>query len=273
MGETLKGLLYIGVAVIPATGYLFMDMVFYFKSKKSKREIFFKRKFALKTIARPYIALVIRIYPAYQRLSETDKLRFQNRMVNFLNRYDIISKGNLNLKPEDKILIAASYTKLTFGYKNYLIGSFNKIVIYPDAFLYKPDNQYHIGQFNPSQKALVFSWKDFLEGYQNTADGRNLALHEFTHALMFYFASPRKNNTNSATIFNKNYKDIIRITREPLMQNRLRNSGLIREYAFTDSFELIAVLVELYFEKQTALKTSFPQIYRLVAMMLSQKPD
>jgi hypothetical protein len=51
-------------------------------------------------------------------------------------------------------------------------------------------------------KAIVFSWKDFLEGYEYHNDNLNLGLHEFAHAIHFHGL---KRTDKSSVLFARNY--------------------------------------------------------------------
>ena len=53
------------------------------------------------------------------------------------------------------------------------------------------------------------------------------------------------------------------------LRNRIIESKLLREYAFTDKFEFIAVLVEVFMESPQKLKKGFPDIYNYVSRMLN----
>lgn len=44
--------------------------------------------------------------------------------------------------------------------------------------------------------------------------------------------------------------------------------GFIRDYAFTDRLELVSVLIELFFEKETILKQQFPDLFMYVGGMI-----
>ncbi|TCI91489.1 zinc-dependent peptidase [Tenacibaculum sp. M341] len=113
-------------------------------------------------------------------------LFFEHRVAKFIRTYDFIPRNNIEITPEMKVLIASSYVKLTFGMRWYLTKTFNKIIIYPEAYYSLITQQYHKGEFNPALKAIIFSWEDFLIGDIIQNDNINLGIHEFTHAMTFH---------------------------------------------------------------------------------------
>ena len=53
------------------------------------------------------------------------------------------------------------------------------------------------------------------------------------------------------------------------MRDRLIASRYFREYAYTNQFEFLAVLIEYFFETPVEFKTQFPSIYLKVKQMLN----
>ena len=136
----------------------------------------------------------------YNRLKPNYKKYFEHRVIKFVEQYEFIGQ-EIEITEEMKLLIASSYVKLTFGFRDYLSKSFSKIVLYPDAYYSKQHNQHHKGEFNPRMKAVVFSWKHFKEGIVIANDNLNLGLHEFTHVIHI---ESRKSNNLKSVLFREN---------------------------------------------------------------------
>ncbi|RKM90254.1 hypothetical protein D7036_24045, partial [Aquimarina sp. BL5] len=51
--------------------------------------------------------------------------------------------------------------------------------------------------------------------------------------------------------------------------NKIIESKIVRQYSFTDKFEFIAMLVEVFMEAPDKLKEQFPDIYTYVGRMLN----
>ena len=237
--------------------YLFNKPVFvhaYFIKKKLPKN---KKLFLEKNIA------------FYQKLNEKQKTYFEHRLVKFIRTYNFIERDNFEITPEKKVLIAASYVKLTFGMRKYLTSTFDKIIIYPTSFYSTITEDYHKGEFNPAFKVIAFSWEDFLLGDMVTNDNLNLGIHEFTHALTFH---GHKSKDTSATIFNNLFKEITAFMHDETQVEKIKQLGYFRDYALTNKLEFVAVIVEHFFETPEELQQNFPLLYAKIARMLNFDP-
>lgn len=75
----------------------------------------------------------------------------------------------------------------------------------------------------------------------------------------------------SFTHFGMKYKDIRSHVSNPENYKLIRESGYFRDYAFKNDFELIAVILEYFFETPQEFKQRFPILYKMVEEMLNVK--
>lgn len=202
----------------------------------------------------------------YKRLTLNQKNYFEHRVATFIKKYPFIGKEGILVTDEMKVLIAATAVMLTFGMRNYLFTVINKIVIYPDIYYSNINKNFHKGEFNPRMKAIVFSWKHFLEGYQISNDNLNLGLHEFGHVLHY---QGLKSTDTSATIFTVTYEEIMKEVNYPANYSKLTQSSYFRNYAYKNEFEFIAVILEHFFETPDQFKKEFPHLYDKVKIMIN----
>jgi Mlc titration factor MtfA (ptsG expression regulator) len=202
----------------------------------------------------------------YNRLSSVDKSRFEHRLVCFLNDKTFIPRQDLVLEEEKKILIAATAIMLTFGMRKYMLPILDKIIVYPKEFYSTIDERYHKGEFNPRLKALVLSWKDFEEGFRVDDDNLNLGIHEFTHAI--HLNSIKRSDTASV-VFSDGFSELMNLLRNEDLVEDIKNSEFIRDYAFTNEFEFLAVVVENFIESPTEFKNQFPSLYKKIQQMFN----
>lgn len=202
----------------------------------------------------------------YKKLTPRLKKYFEHRVAAFIEKYPLYAKEGLKITDQMRVLIAATAVMLTFGMRNYLFTIIDKIIIYPDAYYSKLNDNFHKGEFNPRMKAVVFSWKHFLEGYQISNDNLNLGLHEFAHVLHFQGSI---NTDTSATIFSVTYLELMEQVKRPNNYKRLIESDYFRIYAYTNEFEFIAVILEHFFETPTQFKLEFPELYEKVRIMIN----
>jgi len=202
----------------------------------------------------------------YNRLSSVGKSRFEHRLQCFLNDKEFIPRQNFVLKEEHRLLIAATAVMLTFGMRKYMLPILEKIIIYPKEFYSTIDERYHKGEFNPRLKALVLSWKDFEEGFSIEDDNLNLGIHEFTHAI--HLNSINRSDTASA-VFSDGFSGLLRLLRNEHLVEEIKKSNFIRDYAFTNEFEFLAVVVENFIESPLEFKRQFPSLYKKIQQMFN----
>jgi len=226
----------------------------YLKKQKLPEE----QKFILKTQ-----------FSFYQKLNRQKQSYFEHRVARFIEAHQFKGKQGIKIDDQKKVLISATAIMLTFGYRDYMIKSLDKFLIYPDAFYSNINKALHKGEFNPGYKAIVFSWEDFMQGYDISNDNFNLGIHEIVHAIHFDFLRP-SNESISASIFINQYNKLLQFLKSnKTYKNNLVKSKYIRNYAFTNSFEFIAVLIEAFFETPLELRNQFPEMYRYVKKMLN----
>ncbi len=203
----------------------------------------------------------------YNKLDKKHKRYFEHRVSSFINDKDFIGRNGIKMSDEIKVLISSTAVMLTFGFRDFYIGLINKIVIYPEKFYSKINNEYHKGEFNPKLKTLVISWEDFKMGYQLSKDNINLGIHEFIHAIHLNSLNERD---ISSTIFSDSFQELTEmLAHHKTIREQLIASKYIRKYAFTNQFEFLAVIIESFIETPQELKLHFPEVYIKIRQMLN----
>lgn len=205
----------------------------------------------------------------YQRLNRKEKLYFQHRLANLMDGIDFQGKSGVYIDDKKRILTTATAVLLTFGYRDYKLKLVSRILIYPNSFYSTINKNQHKGEFNPAYKAIIFSWEDFLQGYDIANDNFNLGIHEFVHAMHFEYLNP-KNDSTSALLFMTHYHKLMSfLKKNQQYRDNLVASKYLRNYAFTNKFEFIAVLIESFIETPAELKQQFPEMYNSIKKMLN----
>lgn len=207
-------------------------------------------------------------FPYFNSLTDKKKRYFEHRVVRFIENYEFIGKGDFTITDEVKVRIAATSTMLTFGMRNYLFTVIDKVIVFPSIYLSTVTDEYHKGEFNPRLKAIVFSWEDFVEGFDTDKDNLNLGIHEFAHVLNYHGL---RGGDSSAIIFSRMYTKINKEVNHPPNRERLIQSNYFRIYAYTNQFEFLAVILEHYFETPQEFLKEFPELYKNIGMMLNHK--
>ena len=257
-----------------AVAVVLLILVFAFEQGEAAYASVFERPFYVHLYFRPkpleplQRKMLTQISPFYKKLSTKRKRYFEHRIQRFLNRYEIIGREGFVITNEVKVRVASTYAMLSFGWRNYLIETFDKIIIFPEAFWSSTNQEYHKGEFNPGLKTVVFSWVDFVTSQDITNNNLNLGIHEFAHVLHFH--SHQNSNVSSLT-FNRLFKRCIEEITCPNNNQALHNSGYFRDYAYTNSFEFLAVVLEHFFETPTEFNSHFPELYKIVSKMLNYR--
>lgn len=202
----------------------------------------------------------------YSLVSSKEQRRLEHRVKVFLLETKFIGREQLVITEEMKILVAATAMMLTFGRKNYAYNYVDTVLIYPNAFYSLANEEYHKGEFNPMQKTIVFSWEDFKEGYRITDDNLNVGIHEFVHALQI---GAKKEVDVDSLRFQRAYQRILKVLLRQEVKEQIAKDSYFREYAFTNEFEFMAVIIEHFFESPELFKSSFPEMYAHTKTLLN----
>ncbi len=205
-------------------------------------------------------------FPFYQKLHKKEQKFFEHRIHCFLENTKIHGRDGFVVDEEVMVTIAMIAVMLTFGMRNYLLEYLQTILIYPTAYFSVMNQTQHKGEYNPRLKTLVLSWEDFVYGNQVDDDAVNLGIHELTHAIHY---NSIKNNDISSELFYDTFLELEQYLGDEALREKLNSSNVLRDYAFTDKFEFVAVLIEVFIESPEKLKGDFPNVYVLVKRMLN----
>lgn len=244
-------------------GFRMLEMVNVMRHKKP----FFVHLYLIKKKLAPHQQLILKKFTFYGNLSKKEQGFFEHRVASFMADKTFIARGELTINDEIKIMISATAIMLTFGFRDFYIGLIDKIVVYPKPFYSKINDDYHKGEFNPKLRSLVLSWEDFKHGYNIGNDNLNLGIHEFAHAIHL---NSIKERDVSSTIFKDSFNELTELlSNSKAMREQLIASKYFREYAYTNQFEFVAVLIEYFFETPNEFKNKFPSLYSKVKQMLN----
>jgi Mlc titration factor MtfA (ptsG expression regulator) len=252
------------VLVILNFAFRMIEMGYVLKYKKPLYNHFY---FSLRKLTRNEKLILEHHFSFYKKLNNKEKSYFEHRVASFIKVKDFIGRDEFIITDEVKVLIASTAVMLTFGFRNFYIRFISKIIVYPSRFYSNINKEYHKGEFNPKLKALVLSWEDFKDGFDNEKDNLNLGIHEFTHAIHI---NSIKHKDVSSTIFSDSFNELSKlISQNQILRNQLINSNYFRGYAYTNQFEFLAVAIENFIETPKDFKQQFPEVYTKVKQMLN----
>jgi Mlc titration factor MtfA (ptsG expression regulator) len=211
--------------------------------------------------------ILFKRFPYYNTLSPIQKEQFLKRLRHFI--------GDKTFKIHDKtgykempVLISAAAIQLTFGLEQYLLPNFEFIHVYPQEFMRIQETICFL-EGNVSGHSINLSWKHFLEGYATPDDGQNVGLHELAHAL-YYQTFIVEENVDKG--FRNFYDGFVSHGNKAFLTEKTVEGGLYSEYAVKNFQEFWAETVEIFFEKPAAMKSSYPELYDTIKLLLNQDP-
>ena len=251
-------LFFIGLcAFIAYRLYILLEQIY---ASRFKKPLFTKVQIIPRRLNKEHRYILSKNFVFYNKLKASQQRHFEHRLIRFMKSKKFVGREGFDVTDEVRILISATAIMLTFGFRNYRLEIFNTIVVYPSIFYSKTNDVYHKGEFNPRHKIIAFSWQDFVEGYHITNDNMNLGIHEFAHVI--HLNSLRATDI-SARIFADAFKELTDyITENEPLRSRLIASEYFRDYAFTNQFEFLAVIIESFIETPKEFQQHFPTVYK-----------
>jgi Mlc titration factor MtfA (ptsG expression regulator) len=234
---------------------------------KYRKPFYVHFPFFLRSLNQEQKRTLINGFSFYNRLIPKQQRYFEHRVASFIKDKQFVGREELYITEEMKVLISATAMMLTFGFRDFYIGLISNVFIYPDAFYSTTNEEYHKGEFNPRLQALVLSWKDFKRGFDIEGDNLNLGIHEFTHAIHL---NSLKERDVSSTLFSDSFKELTELlSSEKSLRKELIDSKYFRDYAYTNQFEFVAVIIENFIETPKEFQSQFPEVYNKVKQMLN----
>ena len=254
--------------VIPFLLWVLFIFFRFFETVYSNKidKVIYRDLLVFRTLSRKQKDVLLEKFNFYNELSPKEQKRFEHRVKVFLNETDIIGREKLHISEEKEVLIAAVAIMVTFGRKKYSYKLVDTILVYPDEFYSNINEAYHKGEFNPMRRTVVFSWKDFQEGYEITDDNLNLGIHEFVHALQM---GAKKSTDIDDIRLERVFQRILKRLMDQDVKDQLNKTQYFRAYAFTNQYEFLAVLVEYFFESPEDFKNHFPELYSHIKTLLN----
>ncbi|WP_160716139.1 zinc-dependent peptidase [Chitinophaga solisilvae] len=243
-------------------------LMLYFKNLYTRRK---RKKTAVPTGYRQLLEANVRYY---QQLGPNDKIRFEEKVERFLKRTHIEGVG-AEPEPLDRVLIAASAIIPIFGFKDWEYFNLTNVILYPDTF----DESY---QFEGNRRnilgmvgsgalngQMILSRSALREGFSNTTDKSNTAIHEFVHLLDKSDGTvdglPTKLLEHSYSI---PWMKLVHQTIHEMSEGHTD----INPYGATNEAEFFAVISEYFFERPDLLAEKHPELYQMLSRIFQQNP-
>ncbi len=206
-------------------------------------------------------------FPYFNTLDNPDKEKFLFRLRRFMEDKVFSIHDDKGFR-EMPILISACAIQLTFGLEKFLLPFFKYIHIYPAEFIGTwPTIRYLMG--NVSGNTINIGWKYFLYDIEHPADGKNLGLHEMSHALYYQTFEVEEHVDRD---FKKTFYEFTTVGDKVYTRSEINLDGLYSPYAMKNFQEFWAESVELFFERPLDMRRKYNELYYAIADLFNQDP-
>lgn len=165
---------------------------------------------------------------------------------------------------EMKLIVMAQAALLLVGREHDYFPDLRSVLLYPDVYTGKSHDgteQTRLGESWDSG-SIVLSWKSVVKGGEDSGDGRNVVLHEFSHQLDqandASMGVPILENGRDyrdwAAAFGPAYEEFIERVDDG-------KKTVLDPYGATNPAEFFAVGTETFFEKGRQLRKRYPDVY------------
>ena len=198
----------------------------------------------------PFRQMLRQQYPFYVQLSPEEKLRFRQRIALFRMAKDFMGQGIEEVPEDIRFFTALSGVHLTFGWEDYLLPKFEKIIIYPHPF---PSPQYperfHASEVFEEDGVVLFSAQHLVKGVLESKRHFPVGLYEMAKVMLLSY--PEKEWPKLPDDAWERLEKISGISREALVQ-----------YINLDDIEPLPVSLVYFLTMPESLLREWPELYR-----------
>jgi Mlc titration factor MtfA (ptsG expression regulator) len=238
--------------------------------------IFRRRKAGRLKVILPgnYRALLYDHVSYYRKLNNTDKLRFENRIKEFLS-YVRIHGVHTEIDDLDKLLVASSAIIPAFGF-DWHYYNLKDVLLYADTFnsdefsvTAKERNILGMVGTGAMQQMMILSKPALRQGFKNEASANNTGIHEFVHLLD---KADGEADGIPEELLSKQYTiPWIKYMSDEIEKIKKGTSD-IDVYGATNRAEFFAVAAEYFFGAPVLFKQEHPELFNLMEKVFRQQP-
>ena len=202
----------------------------------------------------------------YNKLDEAGKIKFENRIKDFLS-YVRITGVNAEVEDLDTIFIGAGAIIPVFSFPDWQYVNLHEILVYPGAFNEDFDqggNNRHISGMVGSgsmQNVMIITKWELRQGFINSTDLRNTAIHEFVHLIDKMDGT--MDGVPEIILERKFVNHWTGLMNTTIQQMRMHGSD-IDMYGATNPVEFFAVISEYFFERPDLLKIKHSDLFEML---------
>ncbi|HEX3025152.1 MAG TPA: M90 family metallopeptidase [Chitinophagaceae bacterium] len=240
---------------------IFLSLKFHLNKHKRIRS--FKMPAGTKQLLMDHVAF-------YRKLTDEQKLIFENRIKDFLQHVTITGVGTV-VEDIDRILIASGAIIVIFGFPNWRYNNISEVLLFKDTFnqdyKFEGNDRFILGMVGDGalQRQMLLSQTSVRASFQNSNDGHNTVIHEFAH--LVDKADGSSDGIPEYLLSRPYLMPWINIMHKTIEEMRSYEHNDINFYGATNDAEFFAVVSEYFFEQPDELKTHHPELYKLLEQM------
>ncbi|WBL22903.1 zinc-dependent peptidase [Zunongwangia sp. HRR-M8] len=204
----------------------------------------------------------------YAELTRVEKIRFQQRVMVFLNEV-YIESVSFKLEDIDQILVACSAVIPVFRFKHWHYSNLSTVILYPNHFnknlVFDNGGEDKIvmglvgtGRF---EHQMILSRRALHDGFAKHNDRLNTGIHEFVHLI-------DKMDGQTDGVPERLLKHTYTIPWLKMVHKEMEeinaNKSDIRNYGGTNEAEFLATASEYFFENPKRMQRKHPDIYKML---------
>ncbi len=211
--------------------------------------------------------------PFYQRLNETQKTVFEERIAIFLSHVRITGIKT-TVEDLDKVLIAASAIIPIFNFPGWEYRNLNEVLLYPDSFNHdfeqNGEGRNILGMVGNGamNHVMILSQFELRQDFMNKTGKDNTAIHEFVH--LVDKTDGEIDGIPEALLDKKFIMPWLQLMQQEIALIRNDDSD-INPYAITNQQEFLSVVAEYFFEQPELLKQKHPELYELLLKIFGER--
>ncbi|OFZ88295.1 MAG: hypothetical protein A3F74_01540 [Betaproteobacteria bacterium RIFCSPLOWO2_12_FULL_62_58] len=220
-------------------------------------------------------------YPFLKALTDAERGRLKDRVILFLHEKSVQGAAGLRVRDEMRMSIAAQACMLILNLDFDYYRGWSEVIVYPDEFMARYDyvdengvvhevREPMTGESWP-QGPVIVSWADAKEA--GHGGGYNVVIHEFAHKLDMLNGDANGFPPLHADMSRDAWSQSLGAAYDDFCRRVDRGEETpIDTYAAENPAEFFAVMSEAFFEIPQAMQTSYPEIYRQLALFYRQDP-
>jgi len=243
-----------------------------------------RRRLRRRPFPKEWLALIQRYVVFFRRLSGSDRAELLGHVQAFLAEKRFEGCGGFTITDEVRVTIAAQACLLLLHRKTDYFPELLTILVYPTTYMVEEKRQVaehlweegsvsRLGETGRRMGSLVLSWDAVKHGAADSADGKNVVLHEFAHQLDFEnhavdgvpALATRKQQLAWTAVMASEFASLRAADQSGM-------PTLLDTYGARDPAEFFAVSVEAFFERPYALRARHPKLYAQLQNYFQQDP-